>query len=217
MVMVGTSNHSDAAMRSSAVTAITVTITIDRIAAITRGPTPAPIRREADMAHVRRSDEEQQQLMCGCIVDELALCLLPISSCSSSSSLVANSSGCDCGCGGCDVRRCAVASHDDAAGGGEWTVAVLFPGPHDTSRAINAHTNVQEKKAQAFPMRCAPAEACSRQPPIQARRHLAVAAAGGGAAVMMAVRAPVRCAPCLGCTDEDKEGHGPDDDGGRGM
>ncbi|EGD81847.1 hypothetical protein PTSG_11891 [Salpingoeca rosetta] len=33
------------------------------------------------------------------------------------------------------------------------------------------------------------------------------ACAAAGAAVMMAVRVPVRCAPCLGCTDEDKEGH----------
>ncbi|EGD77634.1 hypothetical protein PTSG_12782 [Salpingoeca rosetta] len=144
MVMVATSNHSDAVMRSSAVT-ITTIIAIDCTAAITRRPTPAPIWREADIAHVTRSDEEvsnvveeaheaveptkmtmtsdaapTQLLMCGCILDELALCLLSISSCSSSSSLVANSSGCDHGCGGCDVRRCAVASHDDDDGGGRW-------------------------------------------------------------------------------------------------
>ncbi|EGD78221.1 hypothetical protein PTSG_12839, partial [Salpingoeca rosetta] len=155
--------------------------------------TPASIWREADNAHVSRSDEEeaheavepttmtvtgdgghasspsnrpakqpseranghgqyQQQLMCGCIVDELAFRLSSIST-SLSSSLVTNSSGCDHGYGGgmnggggdvgeCDVRRCAVASRDDDDdGGGEWAVAVLFPSPHDTSRAIHAHTN----------------------------------------------------------------------------
>ncbi|EGD82371.1 hypothetical protein PTSG_11956, partial [Salpingoeca rosetta] len=132
MVMVGTSNHSDAAMRSSTVTAITaIIIAIDRTAAITLRPTPAPIWREADIAHVSRSHEEvsnvveeayeavepttmtmtsdegsciplpsnqptkqpserakdtawqgaqhQQQLMCGCIVDERAICLSSIS------------------------------------------------------------------------------------------------------------------------------------------
>ncbi|EGD77177.1 hypothetical protein PTSG_12594, partial [Salpingoeca rosetta] len=140
MVMVGTSNHSDAV-----ISAVTV-IAIDCTAAITLLLAPAPIWREADIAHVSRSHEEQQ-LMCGCIVDELALCLSSIS-CSSSSSLVTNSSGCCRGCGGGNVRRCAVASHDDDAGGGEWTVAVLFPSPHDTSRAIHAHTIVREKKAQ---------------------------------------------------------------------
>ncbi|EGD77633.1 hypothetical protein PTSG_08726 [Salpingoeca rosetta] len=51
-------------------------------------------------------------------LDELAFRLSAISSSSSSSSLVPNSSGCGYGCGGCDVRRCAVVSHDDAAGGG---------------------------------------------------------------------------------------------------
>ncbi|EGD80402.1 hypothetical protein PTSG_10657, partial [Salpingoeca rosetta] len=177
MVMVGTSNHSDAIMCSSAVTVIA--IAIDCTAAITLQPTPAPIWREADIAHVSRSDEEvsnvrvveeaheavepttmkmtsdegpcirlhlsnrptkqpserakdtawqgavcfhrfhqqqqqQQQPMSGCIVDELALCISSTSP-SSSSSLVANSSG--CGHGWCDVRRCAVASHDDDAGG----------------------------------------------------------------------------------------------------
>ncbi|EGD74107.1 hypothetical protein PTSG_06117 [Salpingoeca rosetta] len=123
MVMVGTSNHSDAVMCSSAVTVITITI-IDSTAVITLQPTPAPIWRESDIAHVTRSDEEQQQLMCGCIVDELALCLssIPSSSSSSSSSLVTNS-GCDRECGGCDVRRCAVASRDDAAGGGRWPIS----------------------------------------------------------------------------------------------
>ncbi|EGD79105.1 hypothetical protein PTSG_09832 [Salpingoeca rosetta] len=123
MVMAGTSYHSDAAMRSSAV--IITIIIIARTAAIWR---------EADIAHVSRSHEEvsicvvgeahealepttmtmtsdagpcipspsnrptkqpserakdtawqgaqqqQQQLMCGCIVDELALCISPISS-----------------------------------------------------------------------------------------------------------------------------------------
>ncbi|EGD81171.1 hypothetical protein PTSG_11211 [Salpingoeca rosetta] len=54
MVMVGTSNHSDAVMRSSAISAIA----IDRTAAITLRPTPAPIWREADIAHVSRSHEE---------------------------------------------------------------------------------------------------------------------------------------------------------------
>ncbi|EGD83660.1 hypothetical protein PTSG_12145 [Salpingoeca rosetta] len=53
MVMAGTSNHSDAVVRSSSV--ITA---IDRTAAITLRPTPAPIWREADIAHVSRSDEE---------------------------------------------------------------------------------------------------------------------------------------------------------------
>ncbi|EGD82394.1 hypothetical protein PTSG_03037, partial [Salpingoeca rosetta] len=169
MVMVGTSNHSDAAMRSSAVTAITVTIAIDCTAAITRRPTTAPIWREADIAHVSRSDEEVSNVreaheavelttmtmtIAGAAtadgwlhLDERALCLWAISTTSSSSSFVTNNSGCGRGCGGCIVRRFAVALHDDAAGGGE-TVTDLFPGPHDTSRAINAHTNVQEKKAQ---------------------------------------------------------------------
>ncbi|EGD81846.1 hypothetical protein PTSG_02561 [Salpingoeca rosetta] len=55
MVMAGTSNHSDAIMCSSAVVAIT--IAIDCTAAITLQPTPAPIWREADIAHVSRSDE----------------------------------------------------------------------------------------------------------------------------------------------------------------
>ncbi|EGD83286.1 hypothetical protein PTSG_03896, partial [Salpingoeca rosetta] len=163
MVMVGTSYHSDAVIcSSSAVTAITIII-IDRTAAITRRPTPAPIWREADIAHVSRSHEEvsiveeaheavepttmtmtsaeaeraskghgvargrcfhpfhhkqqQQQRMCGCIVDELAPCLSSISTCSSSS-LVTNSSGSGRGCGECDVRRCAVASCDDDGGCG---------------------------------------------------------------------------------------------------
>ncbi|EGD78047.1 hypothetical protein PTSG_12907 [Salpingoeca rosetta] len=53
MVMVGTFNHSNAVMCSSSV--ITA---IDRTAAITLRPTPAPIWREADLAHVTRSDEE---------------------------------------------------------------------------------------------------------------------------------------------------------------
>ncbi|EGD74431.1 hypothetical protein PTSG_05796 [Salpingoeca rosetta] len=57
MVMVGTSNHSDAV--SSAATVIT--IAIDRTAAITLRPTPAPIWREADNAHVTRSDEEARR------------------------------------------------------------------------------------------------------------------------------------------------------------
>ncbi|EGD74413.1 hypothetical protein PTSG_06423, partial [Salpingoeca rosetta] len=83
-------------------------------------------------------------------LDERALCILSISS-SSSPSLVPNSSGCGHRCGGCIVRRCAVASHDDDDDGGEWTVTDLFPSPHDTSRAIHAHTNVREKKTQAFP------------------------------------------------------------------
>ncbi|EGD79554.1 hypothetical protein PTSG_10121, partial [Salpingoeca rosetta] len=135
MVMVGTFNHSDAVMCRCVC-----------VSAITLRPTPAPIWREADIAHVTRSHDEQQ-LMSGCIVDELAICLSSIPA-SLSSSLVTNSSGCCRGCGGCDVRRCAVASHDDAASGGECTVAVLFPSPHDTSRAIHAHTNVPEKKAQ---------------------------------------------------------------------
>ncbi|EGD74098.1 hypothetical protein PTSG_12361 [Salpingoeca rosetta] len=148
MVMGGTSNHSDAVMRSSALTTAITAIAIDRTAAITLRPTPAPIWREADLAHVTRSHQEVsnvveeaheavepttmtmtsdagerptemcQQLMAGCILDELALCLSSIS-CSSSSSLVTNSSDCDHGCGGCDVRRCAVASGDDDDGGGE--------------------------------------------------------------------------------------------------
>ncbi|EGD73362.1 hypothetical protein PTSG_05074 [Salpingoeca rosetta] len=114
MVMVGTSNHSDAAMRSSSAA------TVIAIIAITLRPTPAPISlrltpapiwRDADIAHVTRSDEEQQ-LMSGCILDELTLWLWSISTCSSSS-LVTNGSGCGRGCGGCNVRRCAVASHDD--------------------------------------------------------------------------------------------------------
>ncbi|EGD81840.1 hypothetical protein PTSG_02555 [Salpingoeca rosetta] len=41
----------------SAVTVITITI-IDCTAAITLRPTPAPIWRDADIAHVTRSDEE---------------------------------------------------------------------------------------------------------------------------------------------------------------
>ncbi|EGD76644.1 hypothetical protein PTSG_12631 [Salpingoeca rosetta] len=57
MVVVGTSNHSDAVMRSLAVTTIAI-IAVDRTAAITRRPTPAPIWREADIAHVSRSDEQ---------------------------------------------------------------------------------------------------------------------------------------------------------------
>ncbi|EGD81246.1 hypothetical protein, variant [Salpingoeca rosetta] len=86
-------------------------------------------------------------------LDALALCLSSISTCSSSS-LVTNSSDCDRGCGGCDVRRCAVASRDDAAGG----VADLFPSPHDTTRAIHAHTNVPEKKARGGRMRVSPTD-----------------------------------------------------------
>ncbi|EGD79103.1 hypothetical protein PTSG_02069 [Salpingoeca rosetta] len=88
--------------QSSAV--IVISIAIDHTADITRRPTQAPIWREADIAHVSRSHEEQQQqVMAGCIVDELALCLSSISSISSSSSLsslVTNSSGCGRGCGG---------------------------------------------------------------------------------------------------------------------
>ncbi|EGD74750.1 hypothetical protein PTSG_12398 [Salpingoeca rosetta] len=152
----------------SAITIIT-TITIDRTAAITRRLTPAPIWREADLAHVTRSHDEEaheavepttmkmtsdEAAADGWLhLDERALCLWAISSSSSSSSSLVTNSGCDRECGGCDVRRCAVASHDDDAGGGE-TVAVLFPSPHDTTRAIHAHTNVRKKKAQAFPMRC---------------------------------------------------------------
>ncbi|EGD72571.1 hypothetical protein PTSG_12156, partial [Salpingoeca rosetta] len=56
MVMVGTSNHSDAIMRRCVSSVITA---IDRTAAITLRPTPAPIWREADLAHVTRSDEEE--------------------------------------------------------------------------------------------------------------------------------------------------------------
>ncbi|EGD79555.1 hypothetical protein PTSG_10405, partial [Salpingoeca rosetta] len=190
MVMVGTSNHSDAVI--SAVTIIAI-IAIDCTAAITLRPTPAPIRREADIAHVTRSDEDvsnareaheavepttmtmtsaegpcipspsnrptkqpserakdtawqgAQQLMAGCIVDELALCLSSIS-CSSSSSLVTNSSGCGHGCGGCDVRLCAVASHDvdDDGGRRPFSSQVLMTRP---GRYTHAHTNVPEKKA----------------------------------------------------------------------
>ncbi|EGD81089.1 hypothetical protein PTSG_13133 [Salpingoeca rosetta] len=54
MVMVGTSNHSDAVISAATV----ITIAIDRTAAITLRPTPAPVWREADIAHVSRSDEE---------------------------------------------------------------------------------------------------------------------------------------------------------------
>ncbi|EGD80002.1 hypothetical protein PTSG_10278 [Salpingoeca rosetta] len=79
-------------------------------------------------------------------LDERALCILSISS-SSSPSLVPNSSGCGHGCGGCIARRCAVVTTTMMVVSG-LTVAVLFPGPHDTSRAIHAHTNVQEKKAR---------------------------------------------------------------------
>ncbi|EGD77182.1 hypothetical protein PTSG_12703 [Salpingoeca rosetta] len=43
-------------MCSSAV--IVISIAIDRTAAITLRPTPAPIWRESDIAHVTRSDEE---------------------------------------------------------------------------------------------------------------------------------------------------------------
>ncbi|EGD75353.1 hypothetical protein PTSG_06429 [Salpingoeca rosetta] len=107
MVMVGTSNHSDAVMCSSAVT-ITTVIAIDCTADITRGPTPAPIWREADNAHVSRSDKRGEQcLMCGCIVDELALCLLSISSSSSSSlgSPTAAAAAMDVEPSPCDVER----------------------------------------------------------------------------------------------------------------
>ncbi|EGD75344.1 hypothetical protein PTSG_06993 [Salpingoeca rosetta] len=118
MVMVDTSNHSDAII--SAVTVIAI-IAIDCTAAINR-PTPAPIWREADIAHVTRSDEEVsiveeaheavEPMMMAMTsdeetadillyLDELAFRLSSIpSSSSSSSSLVTNSSGCDCGCGG---------------------------------------------------------------------------------------------------------------------
>ncbi|EGD79673.1 hypothetical protein PTSG_13084, partial [Salpingoeca rosetta] len=67
MVMAGTSNHSDAII--SAITIIT-TITIDRTAAITRRPTPAPIWREADIAHVSRSDEEVSNVRVRACVEE---------------------------------------------------------------------------------------------------------------------------------------------------
>ncbi|EGD81319.1 hypothetical protein PTSG_13175, partial [Salpingoeca rosetta] len=118
MVMVGTSNHSDAVI--FAVTA-TTTIAIDRTAAITLRSTPAPIWREADIAHVTRSDEEMsivgeaheavepttmtmtsaeaaatEAADVWLQLDERALCILSISS-SSSPSLVTNSSGCDHG------------------------------------------------------------------------------------------------------------------------
>ncbi|EGD78598.1 hypothetical protein PTSG_11756 [Salpingoeca rosetta] len=96
-------------------------------------PTKQPSERAKDTAwqgavcfHLfHQQQQQQQQPMSGCIVDELALCLSFMStSPSSSSSLVANSSGCGHGCGGCDVRRCAVASRDDAAAaGGRWPIS----------------------------------------------------------------------------------------------
>ncbi|EGD79420.1 hypothetical protein PTSG_09989, partial [Salpingoeca rosetta] len=167
MVMVGTSNHSDAAMRSSAV--IITIIIIARTAVITLRPTPAPIWREADIAHVSRSDEEVSNVVeeaheavepttmtsdgatptataDGWLhLDELALCISPISSSSSSSSLVPNSSGCCRGCGGCDVRRCAVASRDDAAAGGRWPFSSQAPPPM-TRAGRYMHTQMCEKR-----------------------------------------------------------------------
>ncbi|EGD75347.1 hypothetical protein PTSG_13254 [Salpingoeca rosetta] len=200
MVIAGTSNHSDAVI--SAVTAITVTIAIDCTAAITRRPTTAPIWREADIAHVSRSDEEQQ-LMCGCILYERALCLSSISSSSSSWPSLVNSSGCGHGCGdvmGCNVRRCAVASHDDDDGGVWWI-------PHDTSRAIHAHTQMcQRRRHEVRRCRCVCVCVCG-----QASSLLLVCCCDEGRACACAVRR------VPGCTEEDKEGHGPDDDGGRGM
>ncbi|EGD75640.1 hypothetical protein PTSG_13258 [Salpingoeca rosetta] len=62
MVMVDTSNHSDAVMCSSSAI---ITIAIDCTAAITLRPTPAPIWREADIARVSRSDEE---MVCGTLL-----------------------------------------------------------------------------------------------------------------------------------------------------
>ncbi|EGD80258.1 hypothetical protein PTSG_10933 [Salpingoeca rosetta] len=55
MAMAGTSNHSDAVI-SSVITVII--IAIDCTAAITLRLTPAPIWRDADIAHVSRSHEE---------------------------------------------------------------------------------------------------------------------------------------------------------------
>ncbi|EGD76927.1 hypothetical protein PTSG_07268 [Salpingoeca rosetta] len=198
MVMLGTSNHSEQFMAGvSAVTIITI-IAIDCTAAITRRPTPAPIWREADIAHVSRSDEEEAHEAVepttmtmtsdGATtadvwlhLDERALCILSISS-SSSPSLVPNSSGSGHGRG-------------------------------------------------AFPMRCAPAEACSRQPPTQAGRQ-ASSLLLLVTAVMMAVRACALCAvfgaaPMKTRKDTTRAHHfSPvissfcsisDDDGGRGM
>ncbi|EGD75884.1 hypothetical protein PTSG_11615 [Salpingoeca rosetta] len=59
MVMVGTSNHSDAVISSvTAITTVTI-IAIDCIADITLRLTPAPIWREEHIAHVTRSHEER--------------------------------------------------------------------------------------------------------------------------------------------------------------
>ncbi|EGD81247.1 hypothetical protein PTSG_13164 [Salpingoeca rosetta] len=117
-------------------------------------------------------------------LDALALCLSSISTCSSSS-LVTNSSDCDRGCGGCDVRRCAVASRDDAAGGGQWPISsqalMTRPGRYTHTQMCqrrrheadvcgfpqpisfflfptNRHCSVSSSSS-AFPMRCAAVEA----------------------------------------------------------
>ncbi|EGD80264.1 hypothetical protein PTSG_10938 [Salpingoeca rosetta] len=234
MVMVGTSNHSDAVMCSSSAVTITVIIAIDCTAAINR-PTPAPIWREEDIAHVSRSDEEEVHeaveptTMTMMTSDEgergdldvyvCVSCFFRLSSISSSTSSSSSfvSSSFDRGCGG---------EMNGGGCGGDGVMCVDVPLPHMTMTmmVVSGRWPFSSQALMTRAGRYTHTQLCERRRH-KMRRWLCVCVCVIETAANTGRQ--TSCCRCWGwwccddgracacavqrvwgCTDEDKEGHG---------